>query len=312
MAPRRRLPHIRIWSRGRGRDRARAIPQSPHEAPAPATGGPPSPPLHRDREPRPRARPPAALPSLPALAQDRFFANSASPEVYWNRLFPRARLQLRLPGASPRPPGSSPLPCWPPLCPDEEPGTCFIIACVALRPSTQRLFTECSRRGRCLVHPGTRGRVGLTGFLTRRVLATTPCAFHLRISRTAQGQPSGGSQTMGTGWGPGRAHTGPSRGPGVSSGCRSPRPEHAVRDGRRVLSPMRGACPQRPCPSSCGARAGLPGRKPEQPRSPAFVHGEPCPPPRVCLPQAWPISAGFSRDRGDAHRVPFLQCWGQN
>lgn len=102
MAPRRRLPHIRIWSRGRGRDRARAIPQSPHEAPAPATGGPPSPPLHRDREPRPRARPPAALPSLPALAQDRFFANSASPEVYWNRLFPRARPQLRLPGASPR------------------------------------------------------------------------------------------------------------------------------------------------------------------------------------------------------------------
>lgn len=95
-------------------------------------------------------------------------------------------------------------------------------------------------------------------------------------------------------------------------GCRSPRPEHAVRDGRRVLSPMRGACPQRPCPSSCGARAGLPGRKPEQPQSPAFVHGEPCPPPRVCLPQAWPISAGFSRDRGDAHHVPFLQCWGQN
>lgn len=245
----------------------------------------------------------------------RAWPSPASGAVPWSLGGPRP-----LPPASP-PPGQghsrtqrvlSHLPCWPPLCPDEEPGTCFIIACVALRPSTQRLFPECSRRGRGLVHPGTRGRVSLTGFLTRRVLATTPCAFHLRISRTAQGQPSGGSQTMGTGWGPGRAHTGPSRGPGVSSGCRSPRPEHAVRDGRRVLSPMRGACPQRPCPSSCGARAGLPGRKPEQPRSPAFVHGEPCPPPRVCLPQAWPISAGFSRDRGDAHRVPFLQCWGQN
>lgn len=146
------------WLRARqgSSDSLSLVPAQPWH-PQGATGGPASPPLCRGLGPAPSCPPPphAAEPacsgSRPLLCKF-CFARSVSE---WS-LSLGARFQLHLPGRHPSP-GNSLLPCWPPLCPDEEPMHIFIIVFVALHPFTRQLLTECSRHGRRLM-PLTRDR----------------------------------------------------------------------------------------------------------------------------------------------------------
>lgn len=131
----------------------------------------------------------------------------------------------------------------------------FIIVFVALHPFTRQLLTECSRHGRRLM-PLTRDRWVCDGppdpsWSSRRgpvPCTSEPPAQHRSSLAEAPKSWAGVGSWPST-------HRPLARPRCELRGCRSPRPEHAVRDGGRVSLPVGGRAPTAPLPlGPCGVR----------------------------------------------------------